>query len=214
MFCTKCGKELRNDVLFCTYCGNQNSNYTKKDEEIQQTRLSPQSVYQTQTMEYTHQYNEIILYDKERIMFFVTGLIYIIVGLITAIISAVSINKLDSMFEMENFKTIMIVSIALGLCINIFFGVGIITKRRWAALTVRVFMVLGMAYNAFVILIFLALLGEFPEGSLKFVDYLPVLLLVLNIAYNIVMIVITSSLVRTLDYDVQNYRMRVQNRSR
>lgn len=214
MFCTKCGKELRNDVLFCTYCGNQTSNYTKKDEEIQQTRLSPQSVYQTQTMEYTHQYNEIILYDKERIMFFVTGLIYIIVGLITAIISAVSINKLDSMFEMENFKTIMIVSIALGLCINIFFGVGIITKRRWAALTVRVFMVLGMAYNAFVILIFLALLGEFPEGSLKFVDYLPVLLLVLNIAYNIVMIVITSSLVRTLDYDVQNYRMRVQNRSR
>lgn len=216
MYCKKCGMGLPDDSFFCIHCGNQTTDIISEKEKAQQTANSSQAVYPIQQPVYTYNYDEPfrpILYDKERIMFLVTGLVYILAGLITAIISAVSIDSLDSLFEIENFKTIMIISIVSGLCINLIFGVGIIIKKRWAALTVRVFMIIGVVFNLFEILIFLAVISEVPESAIKFSDYFPLFLLLLNIAYNIVMIVLTSSIVRILDYDVQNYRMRVQGRN-
>ena len=34
MFCHKCGKEIDNDAVVCTYCGVETKNMTKKDAPI------------------------------------------------------------------------------------------------------------------------------------------------------------------------------------
>ena len=211
MFCTKCGKEMPDDACFCANCGNNTSKSIQKNEEFRQAELSSRSVYPAQHIDYINKYNEILLYDNERIMIIVVGLAYIAAGLITVIKNAISADSLTS----DNFKTIFTVSLYLGLCINLVFGIGIIMKKRWAVLTVRVFMIIGAVFNVFEILSLLVQLNELIFSSLTYeIDYLSIIFLLINTAFNIAMIVFTSMIARTLAYDVQNYRMRIQSRRR
>ena len=170
--------------------------------------------------------NKIITYERDHRMFSITGLLYIlgdlILGIIPVIIAVLPhiqyildlLFKAD-VFKTENgidefirviglYKTEIIISI-IYLFIRLFFGIGIIIKKRWAVLTVRIFMIIGFFSN---FLIFLLRIGNINS----WIDLLPLISVLLYIAYNIVMIVFTSNIARIFEYDVQNYRRRIRDR--
>lgn len=170
--------------------------------------------------------NKIITCKKDQDMFCLTGLLYIlgdlILGIIPVIIAVLPhiqyildlLFKAD-VFKTENgidefirviglYKTEIIISI-IYLFIRLFFGIGIIIKKRWAVLTVRIFMIIGFFSN---FLIFLLRIGNINS----WIDLLPLISVLLYIAYNIVMIVFTSNIARIFEYDVQNYRRRIRDR--
>lgn len=206
MFCTKCGKEMPDDACFCANCGNKTLTHAQENVEFQQTEPSPHTVYPTPHIDFTYKYNKAILYDNERIMIAVIGFVYILAGVITAVRGAFSVDSLTS----ENFKVIYTLSLYAGIFLNLVFGIGIIREKRWAVLTVRVFMIIGAVFNVFEILSFLIQLNELMFGSVAYeIDYFAIIFLLISAAYNVAMIFFTSSIARMLSYDVQSYRWRI-----
>lgn len=217
MFCKKCGKELPDNACFCTFCGYQTSNYIPEEEKIIQPIYVPQPIYTQQPVQpYSYSMqpssevrtkNDPILSDKERGIIFFTGFIYIIVGVITAIFA--SSDSLSLLYQFGDLKAVLVISVILGICICLVFGIGIIMKKRWAALTVRVFMIIGIVSNL-ASLNFLFVQIDSLGGDLSN-NYAPILLTLLNIAYNIGMIVLTSIIAKLLSDNVQYYRQRSLN---
>lgn len=226
----KCGQQIPDDANFCRYCGNQIINYSQKEDEIQRTDLfyepvyplqqtdsASQYVYQTDTMPVNTEIrtqSEPILYGKEFGLVIATGLAYIIAGAITAILYLTT-DSLSFLFKSEDMEVLFQTSVFLGVIINLIFGVGIIMKKRWAALTTRVFMIIGAVVNVIMIFYLLAQIGEFKsipsEIAMYKIDYSPLFGILLNVAYDIAMIVFTSIIAKVLSQEVQNYRRKHQN---
>lgn len=147
---------------------------------------------------------------KGRTLIIATGATYIAVGIIMTVINLVFAEALDYVSPYVSIlRIIMRISIDLGFplsynalfimliialvlekCINISLGIGILLKKRWAVLTVRIFMLLGIVISLFMILI---ILHPFQPPQSIF----PLIISLINIAYNIVMIFFTSSVLRT-----------------
>lgn len=210
-YCKKCGAPINNSAVLCEDCSGE-----KSAEQTEVACTSQQPVWA---------YNPAVA--KGRPLIIATGVIYIAVGIIMTVINLVFAEALDYVSPYVSIlRIIMRISIDLGFplsytynalpfmliialvlekFINIFFGIGILLKKQWAVLTVRIFMILGIVVNLFMILI---LLHPFQPLQAIF----PLIFSLINIAYDIVMIFFTSSVVRTLSVNARNYRVRVKER--
>lgn len=227
MFCSKCGKELPNDAVFCTYCGNQTSN----SAPVQQTEPHPQPVYTPPQPVYMPQkpvvhyrpaapmingyetHGTVKLTQKENYTIIATGLIYIIVEILMTLINWKSYSL------MVDGEFVTVVSIILGCVIAAFFGVAAILKKRWAFLTIRVFMILGIVSNALSV-IFTFVLTSASGSAVSSagvnaqvqLDLVSLLLLLLSIGYQVVMVIFTSSCARVLSQETQNFRSKTDGK--
>lgn len=193
-YCQKCGEPINNSAVLCEDCSGE-----KSTEQIGAACTSQQPV---------RAYNPAIA--KGRALVIATGVAYIAVGIIMTVINLVFAEALDYVSPYVSIlRIIMRISIDLGFplsynalfimliialvlekCINISLGIGILLKKRWAVLTVRIFMLLGIVISLFMILI---ILNPFQPPQSIF----PLIISLINIAYNIVMIFFTSSVLRT-----------------
>lgn len=206
VYCKKCGEPINNSAVLCEKCSNEDT--------------IPESSG-------IHTENRFISTNKHQGITLITGLVYIIVGIITAIISAISFSVVFAV-QLSEIKALVIsanpcgvlltwqllfneqidvdvamvlyyASIVPVLFIYLFFGIGIILKKRWAVLTVKVLMIIGVVFNVLLIVILLAL-KAFS------------IVLWINIAHAVAVIFLTSAVARSLSDEPQRFRRRLQER--
>lgn len=236
MFCSKCGKELPDDAVFCTYCGNPTSNSPRHDMPVQQENSASQQAQNYVTQPIYEVQQPIIpnypmtsttprfepadapkLTQKEKNIIIVTGLLYIISGVLTAVM-LLNPGSMTQLLPMEDAEDIITVSAFLGFCISTFFGVAAILKRRWAFLAIRVFMILGIVFNVISVLYFLIQVKKATDSLPAYlasqiqVDYSPLWTTFLSIGYEVLMTVFTSACAKALSQDVQYYRDKINHK--
>lgn len=206
MYCRKCGAPINNSAVLCENCSGE-----KSTVQTGAACTSQQSV---------RAYNPVIA--KGRDLIIATGVAYIVVGIIMTVIYLVFAEALDyvspyisisriimhilrKMKFLLSYNVMLIILLVLEKSINISLGIGILLEKRWAVLTVRIFMLLGIIVNLFMILI---ILHPFQSPQSIF----PLIISLISIAYNIVMIFFTSSVDRTLSVNAPSYRARVEER--
>lgn len=182
-YCKECGMPINNSAVLCDNCSEN------KPSELVGSDCSPQQPI----------YNDCypILYGKERAMIITIGVLYIVIGAL-GVVSVIGLLLLLNPVVLALLR-ILIIGTGIGSCIDLISGIGILLKKRWAALTLRVLMIIGIVVNLFTMLI-------------VYESILSVIFLLLNVACDIATIIFTSSIARTLSNDVQNYRTRINGR--
>lgn len=236
MFCAKCGKELLDDAGFCAYCGNPVANISNQDISsanqynfvAQQTQNKPlvndsQPIYSVQQPVYYIPTASIlkqrdtdapILEHRERGFIIASGLICIIIGVIRFIVGMVLVNNIPSSIsffslissDVRNSITLIVVLFTLVLLIDTFFGVMILLKMRWALLTVRVFMILGIVINGITLICNIVVgLDQFD----KFGIYVYLFFMLFVIGCYVMMLVFVNIGAGALSKETQLYRKEI-----
>lgn len=157
------------------------------------------------------------LTQKEKNIIIVTGLIYVISGVLTAVM-LLNPGSMTQLLPMEGAESMITVSAFLGFCVSTFFGVAAILNKRWAFLTIRVFMILGIVFNVISVLYFFIKVKNATDSIPPYlasqiqVDYSPLLITFLSIGYEVLMIVFTSMCAKVLSQEVQYYRDKINHK--
>ncbi len=227
MFCSKCGKEISNDAMFCSYCGFTTSNANQQ-----------QSVHSERPVNYPHQaalnqYNVYnppkplvpktagpILVPKERGFIIAASVIYMALGIITALIAITStetiLNTLSYDYR-DIMKNAVTVGSVIGLGINLFFGIMSLLYKRWALLVLRVITILGIIGNGFSIIQFFVQIGQISQtysgyGYTVKINYIMLFVYLLQIGFNIMLLCFINTGAKALSYNVQSYREKSKDR--
>lgn len=202
MFCSKCGKQLHDDAVFCTYCGNPTSNSAEGRKPA--TIPVPQSVYAVQphvkpyypaqvTTMKIEPPNAPKLTKKEKNAVVTTGVIHIVSGIFTALILYFSGKVL--FFSIEE-TAIIILLMILSAGVDVFLGVAALFKKRWAFLTIRILKIID------IILIFLGSLMSMMGGEAFTISLFDII----GIAFRAFIIAMASTCEKALSKDTQQYR--------
>lgn len=141
-----------------------------------------------------------ILNKRERGFIIATGILYMIMGIVTFLIIISTKETLEKVLPLE-FRAIFNVSIIvgsiIGLCVNIFFGITVLKYKRWALLTLRVFEITGIAVNFFFV-------DSIDPGDPTFPYFI-------NLCLNIILLCFINISAKALSGDVQSCREITRN---
>lgn len=172
MFCPKCGAQIADNSVFCSICGSSVATNPQPQQIVQQ---QPNYVYvmPAQQVQPVAQVRPVvepkiplgppIFESKERGLTIAAAAIYMLLGLISAIVVLVNCEALlyamDFNYRRDDIETlsgVMYASAFIGLGLNICFGVFACLMKKWALIVIKVFSIMGIVSCGFSIITSLA----------------------------------------------------------
>lgn len=184
MFCLNCGNQLNEGTVVCEKCGNSTSN---SDQQKPVQSIITISIKQTP-----------ILKQRERGFIIATGVLYMIMGIITFLVIILTKETLSIMIPSEFqgvFNISLIFGSIVGLCVNIFLGVMVLKYKRWALSTLRIFEIMG------IVILFFIIDPNVPTAFTYF----------LSLCFNIFLLCFINVSAKALSPDVQSCREIIRN---
>lgn len=205
MFCQKCGKEIHEGAQFCEACGNRVNNTPDRSNVGDSDTASPyfmaagKSLFQTK--------NGDLLESSERGFILAAGILYMVFGIFSYILSMSSVKEtIESLPRevRELMNASILVGTVIGIGINLFLGIMTISYKRWALLVLRVLLILGIISSAFSLLASLS--GEYQQAAGMAGAAMSGVLAFFQLIINIVQLCFVNIGIKALSYDVQNWR--------
>lgn len=183
MFCLNCGNQLNEGSVLCEKCGNSTLN---ADQQKPAQSIVTFPIKQTP-----------ILKQRERGFIIATGVLYMIMSIITFLVIISTKETLGRMFpsEFQDIFNIIIVGSIVGSCVNIFLGVMVLKYKRWALLTLRIFEIIGIVFLFFIF---------DPDDPTAFSYFL-------SLCFDIILLCFINISAKALSTDVQSCRAIARN---